>query len=76
MAYSVSVMADASVRAHAQRLGLSPELLSTALFVYVSRELFDWAAAKETADPGSVWQTGDVPDWLEPYLPQREGVGF
>jgi hypothetical protein len=68
MAYSVSVMADASVRAHAQRLGLPVEALMAALVQYATRELFHWTEAGETADPGSVWHTGDVPDWLEPYI--------
>ena len=67
---------DALIRRHAQRLGLSPEQLTQALLQYASQQLADWAEAEETADPGSVWCAGDPPDWLEPYLPQREGVGF
>lgn len=66
-------MADAVIRAHAQRLGLPVEWLTASLLQHGAQQLADWAEAQEAADPGSVWQTGDVPDWLEAYLPQREG---
>jgi len=64
---------DATIRAHARRLGLTIEQLSAALLQRGALELAAWAEAEETADPGSVWHTGDAPEWLEPHIPQREG---
>lgn len=63
----------ANIRAHARRLGLGPGLLISALLQHAAQELAEWTEARETADPGSVWHTGDVPEWLERYLPKREG---
>ncbi|MFM7676498.1 MAG: hypothetical protein ACKO5F_13170 [Synechococcus sp.] len=59
---------------HAKRLGIRAGELVVALTQYGAKELADWAEAHEAADPGSVWHTGDVPDWLETYLPEREGI--
>lgn len=59
---------EAIIRAHARRLGLTVEQLTAALLKHGARELADWAEAEEAADPGSVWHTGDVPPWLEPYV--------
>jgi hypothetical protein len=67
---------DALIHRHAQRLGLSPEQLSAALLQFATHQLADWTEEGENDDPGSVWCVGDPPDWLEPYLPKREGVGF
>lgn len=64
---------DAIIRVHARRLGLTVEQLTEALLQHGARDLVDWAEAREAADPGSVWHTGDVPEWLERNLPQREG---
>lgn len=68
-----ALIADEVIRAHAQRLGLTAEQLTVALLQHGSQELDIWTECRESDDPGSVWHTGDVPDWLEPHLPQREG---
>jgi hypothetical protein len=56
------------IEAHAKRLGLSPEMLTEALLFHAAGDLLVWADEKERSDPGSVWYTGDVPDWLESLL--------
>ena len=61
--------ANATVLDHAQRLGLRPEQLLEALLKHGALELAAWAEAQEADDPGCVWHTGDVPEWLEPHLP-------
>jgi hypothetical protein len=63
---------EAIIRAHARRLGLTVEQLTEALLQHGAQELDAWAEAEEAADPGSVWHTGDAPEWLEAYLPMRE----
>lgn len=55
---------------HAKRLGVDLARLAVALMQHGAQELAAWTEERETADPGSVWQTGDVPDWLEAHLPQ------
>jgi hypothetical protein len=62
--------AQAIIRAHARRLGLTPERLTEALLSYAAAELADWTEEQETDDPGSVWCVGDAPDWLERFLPE------
>jgi hypothetical protein len=62
------------VDAHAKRLMLEPERLREALLSHAAAELSAWAAEQEENDPGSVWHTGDAPDWLEPYLPQPQSI--
>ena len=46
-------MTHPTIRAHAQRLGLSPEQLSAALLEYATRELGDWITEQENADQGA-----------------------
>jgi len=66
---SAGVMdAQKIIDAHAERLGLLPVQLREVLLSHVAAELRTWATEQEEADPGSVWHTGDAPDWLEPYL--------
>jgi hypothetical protein len=61
--------AEQIIAAHAKRLGLPPEQLREALLFRAAGELLAWAAEQEESDPGnSIWYTGDVPEWLKPYL--------
>lgn len=62
------------IHAHSKRLGLKPEQLSEALLSHAAAELSAWATNEEEDDPGCVWHTGDVPHWLEPYLPQHSST--
>ena len=59
------------IHAHAQRTGLNNDQLSAALLQYATEHLAAWAEEEEAVDPGSVWCVGDLPWWLEDYLPQR-----
>lgn len=56
------------IEAHAKRLGVSPERLSEILLNHSVGELLEWVYKKKESDPGSVWYTGDAPDWLMHYL--------
>lgn len=62
-------MANSLIRRHAERLGLTPEQFSAALLQFAAQMLADWTEEQETEDPGSVWCTGDPPDWLDSYMP-------
>jgi len=69
--------AQAIIRAHARRLGLTPERLTEALLFYAAGELLAWTEQQEESDPGSVWYTGDAPGWLESCLPElTQGGAF
>lgn len=56
------------IEAHAKRLGVAPEKLSEILLHHAVAQLLDWTQEQEESDPGSVWYTGDAPDWVMPYL--------
>jgi|688.fasta_scaffold1061512_2 hypothetical protein len=55
------------IRAHSKRLGLGESFLVEALLSYGASELLSWVQRREAEDPGSVWYSGDLPDWLEPH---------
>ena len=60
---------QAIINAHARRLMVTPEQLTEALLFYAAGELLAWVEQQEESDPGSVWYSGDAPDWLERFLP-------
>jgi hypothetical protein len=62
--------AQTIINAHARRMMVTPEQLTEALLFYVAGELLGWAAQQEESEPGSVWYSGDAPDWLERFLPK------
>jgi hypothetical protein len=61
------------IGAHAKRLGLSTAQLTEIMLHHVAGDLLIWTDERERSEPGSVWYTGDIPQWLEPYLPRPWG---
>lgn len=59
---------SAIIGAHARRLMVTPEGLTQALLTYAAGELTAWVGQQEETDSGSVWETGDAPEWLKPLL--------
>jgi hypothetical protein len=55
---------------------MPPKRLTEALLSHAAGELAEWADEQEASDRGSVWHSGDAPDWLEQRMQVLRGEVF